>query len=252
MVPAGLVAIILGITYTEWVFAYRDVGQGIVIALGLTIVLYIIASVTGMNQRFSHCVESVALIPLYILFTSSLPWFFIPQQLLLPGVYSLILALGLWHMRQRDLSLAEVGLRRDNLTRYIVLGLLLAIPTGFAEYFILTPAPTFPTFEFKYLARDLVYMIGFVGLGEELLFRGLIQRDLTTLFGWKWGLVGASFLFMVMHLTWRSSLELLFTFIGALVLGYIYYRTRSLVAPIVMHGVGNTVLVAIMPYLFGL
>ena len=90
MVPAGLAAIILSITYTEWVFAYCNVAHGILIALGLTIALYIIAAVTGKIQRFSHCVESLALVPLYILLTSSLPWFFIPQQLLLPGVYSLI------------------------------------------------------------------------------------------------------------------------------------------------------------------
>ena len=92
-------------------------------------------------------------------------------------------------------------------------------------------------------------MLVFVGVGEELLFRGLIQTDLTKAFGWKWGLIGATFIFMVMHLTWRSVPELGFTFIAGLLLGYIYYRTRSLVAPIVMHGVGNVTLVAVMPYL---
>ena len=85
---------------------------------------------------------------------------------------------------------------------------------------------------------------------KELLFRGLVQRDLTNLLGWKWGLLGASLMFMVMHLTWRSIPELGFTLVAGLLFGYLYYRTRSLTAPIIAHGVGNTILVAIMPYLF--
>lgn len=69
------------------------------------------------------------------------------------------------------------------------------------------------------------------------------------LLGWKWGLLGASLMFKVMHLTWRSIPELGFTFFVGLLLGYFYYRTRSLTAPIIAHGVGNTVLVAILPYI---
>ena len=93
-------------------------------------------------------------------------------------------------------------------------------------------------------------MVVFVGLGEELLFRGLIQRDMMNLFGWKWGLFGASIMFSVMHLTWRSIPELVFTFVAGLAFGYLYYRTRSLTAPIVAHGIANTILVAVLPYLF--
>ena len=121
---------------------------------------------------------------------------------------------------------------------------------GVIEYFIITPTAAAPSFEIINLLRDLVYMVIFVGLAEELLFRGLIQRDMTNLFGWKWGLLGASLMFAVMHLTWRSIPELGFTFIAGLILGYLYYRTRSLTAPIVAHGIANTVLVAVMPYLF--
>ena len=93
-------------------------------------------------------------------------------------------------------------------------------------------------------------MIFFVGLGEELLFRALVQKDLTNLFGWKWGLFIASLMFGIMHLTWRSIPELGFTFFAGVIFGYIYYRTRSLAAPIIAHGVGNTILVAVMPYIF--
>ncbi len=92
-------------------------------------------------------------------------------------------------------------------------------------------------------------MLLFVGIGEELLFRGLIQQDLIGAFGWKWGLVGASLIFAVMHLTWRSIPELGFVFLAGLILGFLYWKTQSLVAPIVAHGINNVILVSVLPYL---
>lgn len=244
-----IAVICLGITFCEWVFAYHDVAYGIILALFLALSIYLILPRARMGQPFTDCAESLVLIPLYILFTSSLPWFFLSQELLLPAVYSAILALCVWHIYRKNISLRDIGFSREQLAKYALIGILVGVPLGTGEYFIITPAAAFPTFEIKYLMRDLVYMVVFVGLGEELLFRGLIQRDMTNLLGWKWGLLGASVMFGVMHLTWRSIPELGFTFFAGLVFGYLYYRTHSLTAPIIAHGIGNTMLVAVMPYL---
>jgi membrane protease YdiL (CAAX protease family) len=248
--PALLVTFIcLGITFCEWVFAYQDVAYGIILALLLALVIYVILPVIKAGPVFNDVAESLALIPLYILLTSSLPWFFLSQELLLPAVYSAILALCGWHIYRKNIGLRQIGFHRDRWLRYVLIGILVGIPLGVSEYFIITPVAAFPSFEIKYLFRDLAYMTFFVGLGEELLFRGLVQRDMMNLMGWKWGLIGASLMFGVMHLTWRSIPELLFTSLAGFLFGYLYYRTRSLVAPIIAHGVGNTILVAVMPYL---
>jgi len=244
-----IAAICLSITFCEWVFAYQDVTYGIILALFLALIIYMVIPVVRLEQSFTDCVESLVLIPLYILLTSSLPWFFLSQELLLPAVYSTILALCAWHIYRKNISLRDIGFSRDRVLRHVLIGVLIGVPLGVGEYFIITPAAAFPTFEIKYLMRDLAYMVIFVGLGEELLFRGLVQRDMTNLLGWKWGLLGASLMFGVMHLTWRSIPELGFTFLAGALLGYLYYRTRSLTSPIVAHGIGNTVLVAVMPYL---
>ena len=244
-----IAAICLGITFCEWVFAYQNVTYGIILALFLALIIYMVIPVVRLGQSFTDCVESLVLIPLYILLTSSLPWFFLSQELLLPAVYSTILALCAWHIYRKNISLRDIGFSRDRVLRHVLIGVLVGVPLGVGEYFIITPAAAFPTFEIKYLMRDLAYMVVFVGLGEELLFRGLVQRDMTNLLGWKWGLLGASLMFGVMHLTWRSIPELGFTFLAGMLFGYMYYRTRSLTSPIVAHGIGNTVLVAVMPYL---
>ncbi len=247
---AALISLVcLGITLCEWVFAYQNVAYGIILALFLALFIYLVIPVIKLGQPFTDCVESLVLIPLYILFTSSLPWFFLSQELLLPAVYAAVLALCVWHIYRKNISLRDIGFSGERILKYILIGFLIGAPLGVAEYFIITPVASFPTFEIKYLMRDLAYMVIFVGLGEELLFRGLVQRDMANLLGWKWGLLGTSLVFGVMHLTWRSIPELGFTFAAGLIFGYIYHRTHSLTAPIIAHGVGNTILVAVMPYL---
>jgi len=246
-----IVVIALGITACEYVFTYQNVVYGIVIALVLALLIYFLLSALRFNENIANCAESMALIPLYILFTSSLPWFFLNQNYLMPAVYSCILVLCLWYVYGHKLSLKQIfGFSKKTLLKYSLLGLCIGIPLGVVEYFILWPAAASPTFEVQYFLRDLVYMLFFVGLGEEFLFRGLIQIDLVKAYGWRWGLFGASFLFAVMHLTWRSIPELGFVFIASLFLGGMYLKTKSLLAPIIAHATGNVILVAIMPYLF--
>ncbi|MBI2831813.1 MAG: CPBP family intramembrane metalloprotease [Chloroflexi bacterium] len=245
-----LVAIAVAITVTEYIFAYRDVAIGIALSLGLALLIYFLISVLRFNDGVIRCAESFALIPLYVLFTSSLPWFFINQQYLMPAVYSCILGLCLWHIYQKDLSVKEIfGFKQANLLKWSLIALLIGTPTGIIEYLVLRPAPAFPTFEVPYLFRDTVYMLFFVGLGEELLFRGFIQVDLARVFGWKWALFGQAALFAVMHLTWRSVPELGFVFFAGAILGWLYLKTKSLVPSIVMHAWNNVMLVAIGPYI---
>ena len=245
-----IAAICVGITLCEWIFAYQDVALGIITALFLALVIYMIIPVLKLGSAFVDSTESLVLLPLYILFTASLPWFFLNQAWLLPAVYAAVLAICFWHINRKKLSLKQIGFSISNIPKYVLLGLAIGVPLGVIEYYIVIPTPSFPSFEVGYFFRDMFYMIIFVGLAEEILFRGLIQRDMMNLFGWKWGLLGASIMFSVMHLTWRSIPELAFTFVAGLIFGYLYYRTRNLTAPIVAHGIANTILVAVMPYMF--
>jgi hypothetical protein len=241
--------LIAAISITEWIFAYRSAAIGITLSLFLTLAIYLVIVLGRLKSPYLECAESLVLIPLYILFTSSLPWFFLARELLIPAVYAVILALCFWHVYDKNLSLKELGFHWRKWAKYAALGMLLGLPLGSIEYLILRPAPAAPAFQITSLLRDLVYMLLFVGLAEELLFRALIQRDLSRAFGWKWGLFLASFLFMVMHLTWRSVPELFFVFTAAVILGIMYRKTGSMVGIVVLHGVGNTVLVGVMPYL---
>src|SRR5660397_150514 len=90
---AFIVIIFIAITTSQYIFAYKDVSYGIILSLLITLSIYIVISIVTMKEEYIRSAESLALIPLYVLFTSSLPWFFINQQFMIPAVYSVILAL---------------------------------------------------------------------------------------------------------------------------------------------------------------
>src|SRR3972149_2037517 len=102
-------SIIAGIILFQYIFVYSDTGFGIMLSLLMAIAVYVIISVLRLHSHLVKSAESLTLIPLYVLFTSSMPWFFIEQQLLLPMVYSLILGLCFWHMYEHGLDLKDVG-----------------------------------------------------------------------------------------------------------------------------------------------
>lgn len=96
-----------------------------------------------------------------------------------------------------------------------------------------------------------VVTILFVATGEELLFRGLVQGLFRRALGVAQGIVVASAIFGLVHLgalvgvpgTNPTSLEigatLAVTGILGMVLGAVYEKTRSLLVPIVVHGLYN-------------
>ncbi len=105
-----------------------------------------------------------------------------------------------------------------------------------------------------------IYFLFFVGLGEEMLFRGYIQSRLNSVFGrprrffgvnWGWGIIITSLLFGLAHIfndfnpflgkfgfAWPWGFWTVF--IG-LAYGYLREKTGSIVAPAILHGLPRAV-----------
>ena len=80
-----------------------------------------------------------------------------------------------------------------------------------------------------------------VPVAEEMVFRGAILRRLISIFGdrWHWAAIAVSALiFGAMHGNLAQGLH---AFIIGLILGWMYYRTKSIVPTVVFHWVNNTV-----------
>jgi len=79
-------------------------------------------------------------------------------------------------------------------------------------------------------------------LAEEFLYRGVLMMTLLKQMGILGALVVSSALFAVVHLPTEPQAVLPLFFLG-LALGYVAYRTRSLVAPVVTHAIFNILMI---------
>jgi len=234
---------------TEYVFVYVSESWGILLSLASALAIYGLMSVLELSQDLIEVLEDFTLLFLYIMLVSSLPWFFLRQDLLVPAAYSVVLALCFWRIRSRNSSIGSLGLSWRGFISNALIGIVAGVPAGAIEYYILTPLPATPAFDALQFLQTTVYMFFFVGLGEELLFRALIQRSIVNLVGAGPGILWSGLTFAAMHTVWRSVPELFFTFVAGLALGLLYHKTRNLVGPIFLHATNNIVLLAIMPYL---
>lgn len=92
-----------------------------------------------------------------------------------------------------------------------------------------TVIPLFASCSFQELA-----LISFLaGLGEEALFRGLVQTQLSSAFGVWAGLTGASVLFGLVHLL-TPAYGILAGLVGAY-LGFLFMLSENLLVPITTH-----------------
>jgi membrane protease YdiL (CAAX protease family) len=82
---------------------------------------------------------------------------------------------------------------------------------------------------------ELALIAALAGIGEEMLFRGLIQTWLTGLAGPTVAIVATAALFGLAHAISRSYV--FFAFLLGLILGYLYYVTASLPSVMIAHAV---------------
>jgi len=91
------------------------------------------------------------------------------------------------------------------------------------------------------IGEQVVYNFLFSGLGQEILFRGLMLFSIWRWKGWKVALVVSSVLFGFVHIT-KGLNFVLATMIYGFVYGYIVYQSKNIIGPTVAHGLYNFLL----------
>lgn len=192
----------------------------------------------GMFQVF-------VLVPVFRLVNLGMPVFFELTVYWFPLIYGPLIPAIYLIGRANSPVLLKVGWKPA------LLGLPLAIPVStllaVVEYRILQPEALIPAWDVPQLLVISIVMIGFVGLVEEMLFRGVLQRSLVDRLGFWPGLLLTSGIFGVMHSGYHMPEELLFAASIGLLFGFIYNETDSLALITIMHGFLNIVLFAILP-----
>jgi len=96
----------------------------------------------------------------------------------------------------------------------------------------------------------LIYQFMYVAVAEEVFFRGYLQSNILRLINqskdgqlrlWKWlSIVLSAASFAVAHIIIQGRVILALTFLPGLICGWLFIRTKSLLAPIFFHGLANT------------
>ena len=96
----------------------------------------------------------------------------------------------------------------------------------------------------------LFYQFMYVAVAEEVFFRGYVQNNILRLTNsgkdgqhrlGKWlSIVLSAAFFAVAHIIIQGRVILVMTFLPGLICGWIFIRTKFLLAPILFHGLANT------------
>ena len=145
---------------------------------------------------------------------------------------------GLYRLR-RDL-LHSIAPRTLLLSTLLVFSAMFALNI-FVQWF---PLENNMSDTFLGLSRNAVGIMGLAFFGpllEEVLFRGAIQGLLMRYFGRPWpAIVVAALVFGVFHM---NPVQIVYATLLGIVLGWIYYRTGSLLSVIVGHVLNNSLAV---------
>ena len=150
-------------------------------------------------------------------------------------------------MKSQGLTRKHVGLIWGNKKIQFLIALS-GIILGTIEYTILQPKPLIAVLNPVTLISASIILIISTGLAEELLFRGIIQKNAENVFGTIAGLLYTALLFTALHIGWNSFYDLIFVFSVALFYGYAFMKTRSIVGITLSHGISNTFLFLIIPF----
>lgn len=112
------------------------------------------------------------------------------------------------------------------------------------------------------LAQWLLYQFLYVSVAEEVFFRGYVQRNCLHLIpspkghpGTLWefiSIVVSAGCFALAHVVVQGQIVAALTFLPGLMLGWLFVRTGSLLAPILFHGLANTWYLAVSGFLANL
>jgi membrane protease YdiL (CAAX protease family) len=226
-------------------------GAGFAIMLGLTFAGTILLMAANLIQ--------VDIITLNITFA---PWTFLALTFAEIG----FLYPPYRYVKTHGLSLKSIGIKNMKSIRDIGLGLIIGVIMLGANLFIsflifeITgggaegDAGLFQTSGPLEVIAWILVMFCIVGLSEELLFRGFLQRRMDLYFrshkkNYKiWSLIITSFIFAAIHL---DLLGIPTRFVLGLFLGYLAQkRDYSILAPTVAHGFNNAIVVVLVYFGF--
>jgi hypothetical protein len=237
---------VTAVAAAELATTFADARWGLAAHITIMAALLAHASLAG-NQAYQSLFLALALAPLIRVLSLTMPledvhlvyWYAIVAAplLLTAGIVAANLKLS-----RQDLGLTLRALPLQGLIAVSGLGL------GVAEYFILRPKPLIDELTWSSVALPaLILMVG-TGFNEEFVFRGVMQSASRQALG-KLSILYVAVVFAVLHLGYKSIIDVAFVFAVGLIFGWLVARTRSLLGVTLAHGFTNISLYLVVPFL---
>lgn len=181
----------------------------------------------------------------------------------LPLVYAPVILVAFLLLRDETLGWKDYLLKAKKLFEirpklsgwklwYLPAGFLLSLVLANIEFKVLSMSiddlRMIPSLEIGNIIVLFVVMVFFVGLGEELVFRYVLQTRLEGVLGVLGAIMFASVTFAAMHSGYQSGPYVAYVFLVAFLLGSLYYKTRSLAFVSLVHGTLNFFLFSFLPF----
>ncbi|HEY3361612.1 MAG TPA: CPBP family glutamic-type intramembrane protease [Methanosarcina sp.] len=238
---------VLCIALAEILIFSGKVGIAVWIHIGCLIALSL-SSILIKDPEIQKIHQALMLLPVLRLINLSMPIFFETTLYTFVFVYgSLAIPVAGVIIHQRY-SLEQIGISMKNIEAYMVLSIPLSLVLGLGEYLTIRTGYLIPDLTFENLLKLTFVMVFFVGLIEELIFRSILQTKLEKALSTSESLLITALLFGLMHSGYGTFYEILYTGFIGLLMGLIFYKTRSLPFIMALHGFINVFLFGIFPY----
>jgi membrane protease YdiL (CAAX protease family) len=240
------VVYVFALILAEVTVTYVNKETGLVIE-ALILLALLVNSSFNVSYNYGVMLRSMMALPMIRIIGLSIPlmqiqplyWFPIIAVPLFAAVYTI--------MKNQGLTRQHIGFVWGNKKVQFLIALT-GIFLGTIEYIILQPKPLIAVLDPINLITASIILIISTGLAEELLFRGIIQKNAENVFGIFLGLLYTSILFTALHIGWNNLYDLIFVFSVAMFYGYAFQKTRSIVGVTLSHGISNSFLFLIVPF----
>jgi len=208
--------------------------------------------------------QSFSLVSMLRVLNLGMPKFATMTIYWLPLVYAPVIFVGFWLVRDETVSWKDSlvkGVKKFFNLRpalsgwklwYLPAGLLASLLLANIEFKVLSRTipdlRMIPDLGVENLILLFLVMVLFIGLGEELVFRYILQSRLEGVLGPLMAILFASVAFAFMHSGYQSTVYIAYVFLVAMFLGSVFYRTKSLALVSLIHGTLNFFLFSFLPH----
>ncbi len=243
IIPIVAIAFAELMLYSGRVIAAMEVHAAVLLGLSLSM-LYI------KNEDIQKTYQALILLPVLRLVNLSMPAFYEETLYSFVFIYGLLTIPVTIALTHQEFTREQLGVTFKKIALYIPLAIIMGLLLGVGEYFIIKTNYLIPDLSIPTLLMLTFLMVFLVGLIEELIFRSILQNRLEVLLGSRGGLIITSILFGLMHSGYGNIGEVFYAVFVGFIIGYMFYKTRSLPLVAMIHGFINVFLFGVIPHLF--